>query len=84
MGLAETKEGIAAAEKALPEWSKTTAKVSANQMFISQNIGMQLLTISLQHRHDILMKLFALMQEHQDDLSRLIVRPCHFLSTSPA
>ncbi|KAJ7353392.1 succinic semialdehyde dehydrogenase [Mycena albidolilacea] len=50
MGLAETKEGIAAAEKALPEWSKTTAK----------------------HRHDILMKLFALMQEHHDDLSRLI------------
>ncbi|KAJ7756186.1 succinate-semialdehyde dehydrogenase [Mycena metata] len=50
MGLAETKEAIDAASKALPEWSKTTAK----------------------HRHDILMKLFALMKEHQDDLGRLI------------
>ncbi|KAJ7452171.1 succinate-semialdehyde dehydrogenase [Mycena galericulata] len=50
MGLAETKEAIDAASKALPEWSKTTAK----------------------HRHDILMKFFALMQEHADDLSRLI------------
>lgn len=27
MGLAETKEAIAAAEKALPAWSKTTPKV---------------------------------------------------------
>ncbi|KAJ7146040.1 succinate-semialdehyde dehydrogenase [Mycena epipterygia] len=50
MGLAETKEAIAAAEKALPAWSKTTPK----------------------HRHDILMKMFALMQEHHDDLGRLI------------
>ncbi|KAF8172791.1 succinate-semialdehyde dehydrogenase [Mycena galopus ATCC 62051] len=50
MGLAETKEAIEAASKALPEWAKTTAK----------------------HRHDILMKMFALMQEHHDDLSRLI------------
>ncbi|KAK7055367.1 succinate-semialdehyde dehydrogenase [Favolaschia claudopus] len=50
MGLSETKEAIDAAAKALPEWSKTTAK----------------------HRHDILMKLFALMQEHHDDLARLI------------
>ncbi|KAJ7270774.1 succinic semialdehyde dehydrogenase [Mycena haematopus] len=50
MGLAETKEAIDAASKALPEWSKTTAK----------------------HRHDILMKLHALMQEHNEDLSRLI------------
>ncbi|KAJ7468460.1 succinic semialdehyde dehydrogenase [Mycena latifolia] len=50
MGLAETKEAIDAAAKALPAWSKTTAK----------------------HRHDILMKLFALMQEHHDDLGRLI------------
>ncbi|KAJ7619358.1 succinic semialdehyde dehydrogenase [Roridomyces roridus] len=50
MGLAETKEAIDAAEKALPEWSKTTAK----------------------QRHDVLMKFFKLMQEHNDDLSRLI------------
>ncbi|KAJ7075659.1 succinate-semialdehyde dehydrogenase [Mycena belliarum] len=50
MGLAETKAAIDAAAKALPEWSKTTAK----------------------HRHDILMKLFALMTEHHDDLGRLI------------
>ncbi|KAJ7769668.1 succinate-semialdehyde dehydrogenase [Mycena maculata] len=50
MGLAETKEAIDAASKALPEWSTTTPK----------------------QRHDILMKLFALMQEHAEDLSRLI------------
>ncbi|KAJ7115544.1 succinic semialdehyde dehydrogenase [Mycena crocata] len=50
MGLAETKDAIDAASKALPEWSKTTAK----------------------HRHDILMKMFALMNENHDDLSRLI------------
>ncbi len=30
-------------------------------------------TLSLQQRHDILMKLFALMKENADDLSRLIV-----------
>ncbi|KAJ6463384.1 succinic semialdehyde dehydrogenase [Mycena sanguinolenta] len=50
MGLAETKEAIDAASKALPGWSNTTAK----------------------HRHDILMKMFALMQEHHEDLARLI------------
>ncbi|KAF8922245.1 succinate-semialdehyde dehydrogenase [Mucidula mucida] len=50
MGLAETKEAIAAASKAFTSWSTTSPK----------------------HRHDILMKLFALMQEHHDDLGRLI------------
>lgn len=26
----------------------------------------------IKHRHDILMKLFSLMQQHQDDLARII------------
>ncbi|KIM46575.1 hypothetical protein M413DRAFT_441663 [Hebeloma cylindrosporum] len=50
MGLAETKEAIAAAHKAFPAWSRTTAK----------------------HRHDVLIKFFNLMQQHSDDLGRLI------------
>ncbi|KIJ69891.1 hypothetical protein HYDPIDRAFT_104549 [Hydnomerulius pinastri MD-312] len=50
MGLAETKEAIAAAGKAFQTWGKTTAK----------------------HRHDILMKFYGLMQEHHDDLGRII------------
>lgn len=28
----------------------------------------------MQSRHDILMKLFGLMQEHAEDLARIIVR----------
>ncbi|KAG6846125.1 hypothetical protein H0H93_015872, partial [Arthromyces matolae] len=47
------------------------------------------------HRHDVLMKFYALMKEHHDDLGRLIVSPmshppdiiscsiCHFDSTDP-
>ncbi|RXW25735.1 hypothetical protein EST38_g26 [Candolleomyces aberdarensis] len=50
MGLEETQEAIAAAAKAFPEWSRTTAK----------------------YRHDLLVKLFQLMQQHHEDLSRLI------------
>ncbi|KAJ3907047.1 succinic semialdehyde dehydrogenase [Lentinula edodes] len=50
MGLAETEEAIAAAAKAFPAWSTTTAK----------------------ERHDILLKMYALMQQHHDDLGRLI------------
>ncbi|KAF5320905.1 hypothetical protein D9619_000721 [Psilocybe cf. subviscida] len=50
MGLAETKEAIAAAAKAFPSWSTTSAK----------------------HRHDLMLKFFRLMQEHHDDLGRLI------------
>ncbi|KAI0340797.1 succinate-semialdehyde dehydrogenase [Trametopsis cervina] len=50
MGVAETREAIAAASKAFKTWSKTTAK----------------------ERHDLLMKFYALMREHDDDLSRLI------------
>ncbi|KAI0700613.1 succinic semialdehyde dehydrogenase [Cytidiella melzeri] len=50
MGLAETKEAVAAASKAFKTWSKKTAK----------------------ERHDLLMKFYALMREHDDDLSRLI------------
>lgn len=33
------------------------------------------INVCLQHRHDILLKFFGLMQEHHDDLSRLIVSP---------
>lgn len=29
-----------------------------------------------QERHDILKKLYALMQEHTEDLARIIVRAC--------
>ncbi|KAJ3851739.1 Aldehyde/histidinol dehydrogenase [Lentinula lateritia] len=50
MGLAETEEAIAAAAKAFPAWSSTTAK----------------------ERHDILLKMYKLMQQHHDDLGRLI------------
>ncbi|KAJ7938315.1 succinic semialdehyde dehydrogenase [Mycena leptocephala] len=56
MGVAETKEAIDAASKAFPQWSQTTAKASTTSA----------------HRHDILMKMFALMQENHEDLSRLI------------
>ena len=29
-----------------------------------------------QHRHDILMKFYNLMKEHENDLARIIVSPC--------
>ncbi|KAF7324356.1 Succinate-semialdehyde dehydrogenase [Mycena sanguinolenta] len=80
MGLAETKEAIDAASKALPEWSNTTAKVSlrpsdhgpsSNPAGLTKQYANNLFCL-LQHRHDILMKMFALMQEHHEDLARLI------------
>lgn len=67
MGLAEAREAIEAAAVAFKTWSRTTAKVrplirvpeTSNHLF--------------QERHDILKKFYALMQEHAEDLSRLIV-----------
>lgn len=77
MGLSETMEAIEAASKAFPAWSRTTAKVSDMPYPC-----LPTLTIPHQHRHDILMKLFALMQEHHDDLGRIIVcTPCITLSS---
>jgi acyl-CoA reductase-like NAD-dependent aldehyde dehydrogenase len=68
MGLAETKEAIEAAHKAFPAWSRTTAKVSMLLPCTPHVI------YRLQYRHDVLIKFFNLMQQHSDDLGRLIVR----------
>jgi hypothetical protein len=78
MGLAETKEAIDAAAKAFPAWSRTTAKV--RHLLCSQ---LHPLKSSVQHRHDILMKLYALMKEHHDDLGRIIVRSGRICATNP-
>lgn len=32
-----------------------------------------------QHRHDILMKFYSLMKEHENDLARMIVSPSTFI-----
>jgi hypothetical protein len=81
MGLAETKEAIDAAAKAFPAWSRTTAKV--RPLLPSQ---LHPLKTSAQYRHDILMKLYALMKDHHDDLGRIIVRSaciCHGATNQP-
>lgn len=70
MGLAETEEAIAAAAKAFPAWSTTTAKVSPSY---TPSRGHPHPESIHQERHDILMKMYALMQQHHDDLGRLIV-----------
>lgn len=73
MGLVETKEAIDAAAKAFKTWGKTTAKVSPERHVCECEAYGCFST--LQHRHDILMKMYALMIEHGDDLGRIIVRP---------
>lgn len=78
MGLEETRQAIEAASKAFKTWSKTTAKVRPGPELASdRTLGARSYCAydSLQQRHDILMKFYGLMQEHQDDLARLIVRP---------
>lgn len=70
MGLAETQEAIDAAAAAFPAWSRTTAKVNVNA-FLPPYFAQRVL---LQQRHDILIRLFQLMQQHHEDLGRLIVR----------
>jgi succinate-semialdehyde dehydrogenase/glutarate-semialdehyde dehydrogenase len=67
MGVAETKEAIDAASAAFPSWSKTSPKVAECLQIIP---GLML----LQERYDKLMKLFKLMQEHKDDLARIMAR----------
>ena len=83
MGLDETKEAIDAASKAFASWSKTTAKVcnvfALYATFVRHN---QNSPYCVQHRHDVLMKFFNLMQQHNVDLGRLIVSPNnHFLTS---
>jgi len=68
MGLAEAKEAIEAAHKAFSGWSRTTAKVRMLSPHILPDV------YCLQYRHDVLIKFFNLMQQHSDDLGRLIVR----------
>ena len=70
LGLEDTKHAIDAASKAFKTWSKTTAKVRLSYLFIV--VALTVMSV-VQQRHDILMKWYALMREHSDDLSRLIV-----------
>ena len=76
MGILETKEAIEAAQTAFKTWSRTTARVRILRSFnkISINRGY------LQHRYGILKRLHALMLEHNDDLSLLMV--CWWTSLS--
>jgi acyl-CoA reductase-like NAD-dependent aldehyde dehydrogenase len=76
MGLAETKEAIDAAAKAFKTWGKTTAKV---RLIIFRMKDRDIHEAPFKHRHDILMKMFALMQEHHDDLGKIIVWLLFFL-----
>jgi len=75
MGVAETTEAIEAAAAAFPSWSRTTAKVPLCKL-----ISFYILRVESgqpQHRHDILVKFFQLMQQHHEDLGRLIVSPLY-------
>ena len=74
MGIEETKEAIDAAVRSFATWSKTTAKVMVRHFAMYC-----LLTWVGQQRHDILIKFYNLMREHEDDLARIIVSPCLFI-----
>ena len=74
MGIEETKEAIDAAAGSFATWSKTTAKVMVRHFAMYR-----LLTWVGQQRHDVLMKFYNLMREHEDDLARIIVSPCLFV-----
>jgi acyl-CoA reductase-like NAD-dependent aldehyde dehydrogenase len=74
MGIEETKEAIDAAGRSFVTWSKTTAKVMGRHPETCYH-----LTWGRQQRHDILMKFYNLMKEHEDDLARIIVGPCIFV-----
>jgi len=74
MGIEETKEAIDAAVRSFATWSKTTAKVTP----VNLQCTVYLLGLG-QQRHDILMKFYNLMREHDDDLARIIVSPCIFV-----
>ncbi|TFY58000.1 hypothetical protein EVJ58_g6682 [Rhodofomes roseus] len=70
MGLAETKQAIAAASRAFKSWGKTTAKVYSDPHVFGADDADALHV--LKQRHDILMKFYALMQENTEDLARII------------
>jgi succinate-semialdehyde dehydrogenase/glutarate-semialdehyde dehydrogenase len=74
MGIKETKDAIKAAGEAFVTWGKTTAKVTGRHFGpYYPNLWLR------QHRHDILMKFFSLMKEHENDLARIIVSPNTFI-----
>jgi hypothetical protein len=71
MGIEETKDAIKAAGEAFVTWGKTTAKVTSPLFWTLLFANLWL----VQHRHDILMKFYSLMKEHENDLARIIVSP---------
>ena len=70
MGKKETAEAIDVAYESFQSWKKTTAKVSMHWEHMRRYLPER---TTIQQRHDLLMKLYALMQEHSSDLARILV-----------